>query len=35
MARIVTGLPLFAFALWLTYLMLKPILGDRPLTRPR
>lgn len=32
-ARIITGLPLFAFALWLTYLQLKPILGDRPLAR--
>jgi hypothetical protein len=32
-ARVVTGLPLFALGLWFTYLMLKPILGDRMLTR--
>jgi len=32
-ARVITGLPLFALGLWFTYLMLKPILGERMLTR--
>lgn len=27
-ARVVTGLPLFALGLWLTYLMLRPVLVD-------
>ena len=34
-ARVITGLPLFAFALWLTYLQLKPILGEQVLGRAR
>ena len=33
-ARVITGLPLFALGLWLTYLLLRPILGDRMLSRP-
>lgn len=32
-ARVITGLPLFALGLWLTYLLLRPVLGDRMLTR--
>jgi intracellular septation protein A len=32
-ARVVTGLPLFALGLWFTYLVLRPILGERMLTR--
>jgi intracellular septation protein A len=32
-ARVITGLPLFALGLWFTYLLLKPLLGDRLLTR--
>lgn len=34
-ARIVTGLPLFALGLWLTYLLLRPILGERMLSPSR
>jgi len=32
-ARVITGLPLFALGLWFTYLLLKPVLGERMLTR--
>ena len=32
-ARVITGLPLFAAGLWFTYLLLKPLLGERMLTR--
>ena len=28
-ARVVTGLPLFALGLWLSYLLLRPVLGDQ------
>ena len=28
-ARVITGLPLFALGLWLSYLLLRPVLGDQ------
>jgi len=28
-ARVITGLPLFALGLWLSYLLLRPIIGDQ------
>ena len=28
-ARVITGLPLFALGLWLSYLLLQPVLGDK------
>ena len=28
-ARVITGLPLFALGLWLSYLLLRPVIGDQ------
>lgn len=32
-ARVVGGLPLFALGLWLSYLMLKPVVGEKLISR--
>ena len=29
-ARVITGLPLFALGLWFTYVLLKPMIGALP-----
>lgn len=34
-ARVITGLPLFALGLWLTYLLLRPVLGEQMLKPSR
>lgn len=34
-ARVITGLPLFALGLWLTYLLLRPVLGEQMLRPSR